>query len=1729
AVQKRYTNGSGLGGPVSTTAISTSDFQIVAMRRNPGSSRFEIWVDGVMEGTEGDTGAGLNPQPIVIARHATDVNGGFNGEIAELLIYSDELEEAEFNAVGAYLESRYGLDTAFPGSTVSTPITETGEPAYLRNEFNYAGNAATTSVRLNHALSDGAVFYLNGVEISRFNMPAGIVDHSTRALSDVETPSSSGFVTLPAAMLQTGSNVLAVSLHPAAGNSSVSFSAALEGTELPPSGDDVSGPVFHEISPAGDAGFFVELTNPEAVPIDLEDYVLVIDGVIPGSVALPAVSLAPGGLHTLHVVDLGQVPSDGDQLYLVPPANQAPSDARRVTNRLRGRAPGFGSEWLFPLLATPGEANVFSFETEVVINEICYNAPHLDPTPGVPPTVETVVLLSETATWRYNQSGANLGTDWAATAHPVGGSWSSGPGILAYDTDLAIPFGTTLDNPAGNFPSVVTYYFETDFALSASEVSGLDSLSLNYLIDDGAVFYLNGVELERVNLNAGVVTSGTFANTGVGDAEFSGPVSVVVPPGTAVVGMNRFSVEVHQNTLGSSDLVFGLEVSLETVTDPGIPAQPVRASDEQWIELYNRGASEVDLSGWNFGEGLTFEFPVGTTLAANAYLVVARDPVALAAAHPAATVYGPFSGSLDRGSETLTLRDAANNPADSLRYVDGGNWPSLADGQGSTLELCDPRSDNSQPSAWAASDEMVRTSWQTYSYRGTASASSVGPDGQWRDFVFGLLEEGEVLLDDISVVENPDGAAIQFLSDGSFEGGNLNAWRFVGNHRDAEIIPDPDGGGNVLRLRATGSTEHMHNHAETTLANGEQVANGQEYEISFRARWLGGSPQLHTRLYFNRLAHTTRLERPEILGTPGAPNSTLVANHGPTGQSLSHSPVVPAAGEPVTVSVELDDPDGTDGADLFYAVNGGGFSSVAMIQRAGSNFWDGSIPGESAGRVVQFYVEARDVPGQTTFFPREGAESRAMYQVEDGRAATTGINNIRIIMDPNDRVWMHTPRNVMNNGRLPCTVIDRENTVYYNAGVRIKGSQRARLSSSRIGFNLSFPKDNLYRAAHRTMAIDRSEGQNVGQREILFDLMATSSGGVPAEHNDLCYVISPDPSHTSAAVLQMARYGSNFLEDQFENGSDGTVYEYELVYYPTTADAQGYKLPNPDAVIGKDITSMGPDPENYRWTYQVKNNQESDNLQPMIDMAGLFDLSDTAFQQEVDGLLDVDQWLRALAYSCATGAGDSFFSNSNHNGQFYARPDGKVLYFPHDMDFAFSATRNIFENSELSKITTDPARRRRYLGHLHDICTTVYNQGWMSDWTSHYDDLVPGGSVFSDDLSYINSRSNYILGQVTNSVPTVSFAITTNGGNDFTTATSPVVLEGRGWIDVNEIRLAGSDQAIPVTWTSTNEWQISVALASGANDLTVEAYDFSGSLLEFDTITVTSTAPSTVPSVDNLVVSEIYYNPPGGSEGAEYLEFLNIHVSDILDLTGLQISDGISFVFPEGTTLAPGERVLVVSNLGEFENAFGVGLPVAGEFTNQLGNGGDTLTIRLAGGSLVRTFSYSDDPPWPTIADGDGASLVLAVPASAPNHSLPESWRASSMNGGTPGTDDTITFASWKAGFGNPADDADPEGDGWSVLEEFLLGGSPLTFDLLGPQTGFDIVGQQFTGSVDLRAGVQVIVTLESSVDLVNWAPDANTVFVGRERLSATIDRLTMTTTMNGETRYYRFAFELVE
>ena len=53
------------------------------------------------------------------------------------------------------------------------------------------------------------------------------------------------------------------------------------------------------------------------------------------------------------------------------------------------------------------------------------------------------------------------------------------------------------------------------------------------------------------------------------------------------------------------------------------------------------------------------------------------------------------------------------------------------------------------------------------------------------------------------------------------------------------------------------------------------------------------------------------------------------------------------------------------------------------MTESSNGLYNGTMPGQSAGSVVQFYVSAKDKLGAESCFPA-GADSHALYQVQDG-------------------------------------------------------------------------------------------------------------------------------------------------------------------------------------------------------------------------------------------------------------------------------------------------------------------------------------------------------------------------------------------------------------------------------------------------------------------------------------------------------------------------------------------------------------------------------------------------------------------------------------------------------------------------------------------------------------------------------------------------------------------------
>ena len=117
-------------------------------------------------------------------------------------------------------------------SALTVPLATTGESApafdyrrgrknyYFRTVFEFDGDPSRTLLSLATYVDDGAIFYLNGHEILRHNVPEGELNDDTWARETITNASLEGPFPVPSSALLVGTNTLAVVTYQASATSS---------------------------------------------------------------------------------------------------------------------------------------------------------------------------------------------------------------------------------------------------------------------------------------------------------------------------------------------------------------------------------------------------------------------------------------------------------------------------------------------------------------------------------------------------------------------------------------------------------------------------------------------------------------------------------------------------------------------------------------------------------------------------------------------------------------------------------------------------------------------------------------------------------------------------------------------------------------------------------------------------------------------------------------------------------------------------------------------------------------------------------------------------------------------------------------------------------------------------------------------------------------------------------------------------------------------------------------------------------------------------------------------------------------------------------------------------------------------------------------------------------------------------------------------------------------------
>ncbi len=164
-----------------------------------------------------------------------------------------------------------------------------------------------------------------------------------------------------------------------------------------------------------------------------------------------------------------------------------------------------------------------------------------------------------------------------------------------------------------------------------------------------------------------------------------------------------------------------------------------------------------------------------------------------------------------------------------------------------------------------------------------------------------------------------------------------------------------------------------------------------------------------------------------------------------------------------------------------------------------------------------------------------------------------------------------------------------------------------------------------------------------------------------------------------------------------------------------------------------------------------------------------------------------------------------------------------------------------------------------------------------------------------------------------------------------------------------------------------------------------------------------------VMQAQKIIINEIMYNPSdelGNDSIFEYIELYNADTLDF-DLSGWSFTEGIGFVFPQGTSLEAGGYLVIARDPDSIMSFYAIS-NVVGPFSDSLTNVGEELELSNDMDDVIDFMKYSSSGDWPQEPDGSGPSLELVDPDT--DNNVPGNWAASNLDNGTPGYVNSVTF-----------------------------------------------------------------------------------------------------------------------
>ncbi|YCM42921.1 PKD domain-containing protein [Verrucomicrobiaceae bacterium 227] len=468
---------------------------------------------------------------------------------------------------------------------------------WFRRKFTAGNLAEISSLKLSLKRDDGIRVFLNGTEIARDNLTTGTVSASTKASHEISAFNEETLLhyLIDPALLIAGENIIAAEVHLEDDNSydlsfDLELSASRNLTEVSPTW--TVDPPGASVSPSGE--FSVTIPGTYTVTATSGDLSATSTITTDNSVSITASSASvyenePTAV-TLQVSRLGsttaalEVPllvsgdaTSGTDFQALPasviiPAGEITTeltltiidDSQQEGTEIISIAPAINDNFSIGL---PASASVTIIDDDQFLIRIPKAGPDRGATTAVPLQLAGSItsydpFISLANLWKYHDGKSEPSNGWRNLAFNDS-TWKEGSAKFGYGDNNET---TTVSSGTSFFRNNITSYYRRTFTLT--NPTDYTDLIARVLVDDGAIIYLNGSEVQRINMPGGNVTYSTRASTTVAGTDETTYFDWSLDPADLIAGENIIVVEVHQSSPSSPDLGFALTLTAKLAISP---------------------------------------------------------------------------------------------------------------------------------------------------------------------------------------------------------------------------------------------------------------------------------------------------------------------------------------------------------------------------------------------------------------------------------------------------------------------------------------------------------------------------------------------------------------------------------------------------------------------------------------------------------------------------------------------------------------------------------------------------------------------------------------------------------------------------------------------------------------------------------------------------------------------------------------------------------------------------------------------------------------------------------------------------------------------------------------------------------------------------------------------------------------------------------------------------------